>query len=152
MKITELLFQPEGRRLEFKESIPTGTDLAKTIVAFANDAGGELYIGIKNKIIAPVFKKMGIIDQWGNGLKLIADELKGYPEIDFKWFEKGLQFQLQFIKKISTQPEFQQELQPEYDMEAIGKELGTKLGLSWDQAGTKLGPSWHQAGTKLAPS
>jgi len=34
---------------------------------------------IRNKIIAPVFKKMGIIDQWGNGLKLIADELKEYP-------------------------------------------------------------------------
>ena len=68
---------------------------------------------IRNKIIAPVFKKIGIIDQWGNGLKLIADELKEYPEIDFRWFEKGLQFQLQFIKKIKTQPELQPELQPE---------------------------------------
>ena len=46
---------------------------------------------IRNKIIAPVFKKLGLIDQWGNGLKLIFDELKEYPEIEFKWFEKGLQ-------------------------------------------------------------
>ena len=38
MKITELIYQPEGRRLEFKESLPTVADLAKTIVAFANDA------------------------------------------------------------------------------------------------------------------
>ncbi len=49
MKIAELICQPEGRRLEFKESIPTGADFARTIVAFANDAGGDLYVGIKNE-------------------------------------------------------------------------------------------------------
>ena len=49
MKITELIHQPEGRRIEFKESLQTVSDLAKTIVAFANDAGGELFIGIKNE-------------------------------------------------------------------------------------------------------
>jgi len=38
MKIGELIYQPEGRRLEFKESIPVVADLARTIVAFANDA------------------------------------------------------------------------------------------------------------------
>ena len=53
----------------------------------------------RNKVIAPVFKRLGIIDQWGNGLKLIADELKSYPEIDFKWREVGLSFQVQFIKR-----------------------------------------------------
>ena len=55
---------------------------------------------IRNKTIAPLFKRVGLIDQWGNGLKLIADELKAYPEIEFKWFERGgLQFQVQFINK-----------------------------------------------------
>ena len=49
MKINELIKQPEGRRLEFKESLPTSADLTKAIVAFANDAGGELLIGIKNE-------------------------------------------------------------------------------------------------------
>ena len=49
MKITDLIKLPEGRRLEFKETIPKAQDLAKTIVAFANDAGGELYIGIKDE-------------------------------------------------------------------------------------------------------
>ena len=71
---------------------------------------------IRNKIIAPVFKKIGLIDQWGNGLKLIFDELKEYPEIEFKWFEKGLQFQVQFIKKDYLQPELQEsqpQLQPQ---------------------------------------
>ncbi|MCF8395943.1 MAG: putative DNA binding domain-containing protein, partial [Melioribacteraceae bacterium] len=59
----------------------------------------------RNKIIAPVFKKLGIIDQWGNGLKLIADELKSYPGIHFKWKEIGLSFQVQFIKNsLKTDP------------------------------------------------
>ena len=52
----------------------------------------------RNKVIAPVFKRLGIIDQWGNGLRLIANELKDYPQIDFRWKEVGLSFQVQFIK------------------------------------------------------
>jgi len=88
---------------------------------------------IRNKVIAPVFKKLGIIDQWGNGLKLIADELKEYPEIEFKWFERGLQFQVQFIKK---------EYQPDGDIattaESAWQQVGTQLGLSWDGVGLLL--------------
>lgn len=48
MTIKELIKQPEGRRLEFKSVLPENADLAKTIVAFANNAGGELYIGVRN--------------------------------------------------------------------------------------------------------
>ncbi|MFO7790672.1 MAG: ATP-binding protein [Bacteroidales bacterium] len=47
---------------------------------------------IRNKILAPVFKKLGIIEQWGNGLKLIAEELQTYPEIELSWKEPGLAF------------------------------------------------------------
>lgn len=46
MKIKETLTQPEGRRLEFKAELPEHSDVAKTVVAFANDAGGDLYIGV----------------------------------------------------------------------------------------------------------
>ncbi|MCF8373135.1 MAG: putative DNA binding domain-containing protein [Bacteroidales bacterium] len=98
---------------------------------------------IRNKVIAPVFKKIGVIDQWGNGLKLISDELKAYPEIDFKWFENGLSFQIQFIKKDYTP-------QPDYNADELLKEIGTKLGLSWDQVGTMPALSRHQVGTKPA--
>lgn len=53
----------------------------------------------RNKVIAPVFKRLGIIDQWGNGLKLVSLELRKYPGIELKWKEVGLSFQVQFIKK-----------------------------------------------------
>ena len=54
---------------------------------------------IRNRVIAPFFKHLGLIDQWGNGLKLIANELKHYDKIDLKWFEVGLQFQVQLLNK-----------------------------------------------------
>jgi ATP-dependent DNA helicase RecG len=46
-KIKEILLQAEGRRLEFKEKMPSKSELYKTIIAFANDAGGMLFIGIE---------------------------------------------------------------------------------------------------------
>jgi len=48
MDIKKILQQLEGRRLEFKKELPSTSDLAKTIVSFANDAGGILYVGIKD--------------------------------------------------------------------------------------------------------
>lgn len=57
--------------------------------------------------------------EWGNGLKLIADELKDYPGIDFQWKEVGLSFQVQFIKR-----DFRAELEARKE---LGQELGQEL-------------------------
>jgi predicted HTH transcriptional regulator len=48
VNIKEVITQPEGRRLEFKETMPERADLSKTVVAFANDAGGDIYIGVRD--------------------------------------------------------------------------------------------------------
>ncbi|MEN9415373.1 MAG: hypothetical protein RLZ62_1677, partial [Bacteroidota bacterium] len=89
---------------------------------------------IRNKAIAPVFKRLGLIDQWGNGLKIISEELKSYPDIELRWFEKGLQFQVQFVRK-SSQP----------------ATMASESVHDSDHAGTWPAPGWHQVGTKLAP-
>jgi predicted HTH transcriptional regulator len=89
---------------------------------------------IRNKAIAPVFKRLGLIDQWGNGLKIISEELKSYPDIELRWFEKGLQFQVQFVHK-SRQP----------------ATMASESVHDSDHAGTWPAPGWHQVGTKLAP-
>jgi predicted HTH transcriptional regulator len=83
----------------------------------------------RNKIIAPVFKRMGIIDQWGNGLKLIADELKEYPQIEFRWKEAGLSFQVQFVKiDYRAQQELQQEQQDlQQDLQQEQQDLQQEL-------------------------
>ncbi len=78
----------------------------------------------RNKIIAPVFKRMGIIDQWGNGLKLIADELKEYPQIEFRWKETGLSFQVQFVKLDYVA---EQELQQEFSNQTMYSDILNKI-------------------------
>ncbi len=41
-------YQAESRRLEFKEAFPRGDRIAKTVIAFANGAGGKLVFGVKD--------------------------------------------------------------------------------------------------------
>ena len=77
-KLNEILNQPEGRRLEFKASLHGNTELAKTIIAFANDAGGELYLGIQDS----------------------PREVVGIDEerlIELSWKEPGIAFRVTFI-------------------------------------------------------
>lgn len=45
MKLQELLSQPEGKTLEFKSGLSSLKPILKTLVAFANTAGGTLIIG-----------------------------------------------------------------------------------------------------------
>jgi predicted HTH transcriptional regulator len=84
----------------------------------------------RNKIIAPVFKHLGIIDQWGNGLTLIAEELKEYPQIDFRWKDVGLSFQIQFVNLDYVEgQELRAELGQEQELQQeLRAELGAVLG------------------------
>jgi len=41
-----LLQQPEGKQLEFKRDLSSTRNLLKTLVAFANCAGGRLVVGV----------------------------------------------------------------------------------------------------------
>jgi len=46
MNIDELFAFPEGKTLEFKQDISSPKPILKSLVAFANTAGGRLVIGI----------------------------------------------------------------------------------------------------------
>jgi Predicted transcriptional regulator containing an HTH domain and an uncharacterized domain shared with the mammalian protein Schlafen len=49
MKIQEILKQPEDKSLEFKKEIPKNRqNLLKTVVAFANGSGGNIYVGVND--------------------------------------------------------------------------------------------------------
>lgn len=85
-KLFEIIKEPEGRKLEFKESLPTNSDLSKTIIAFANDAGGELYIGIKNnprEIIGVQENDRFVIEEKISNIIHDACEPVILPEISF---------------------------------------------------------------------
>ncbi|MBM4312153.1 MAG: AAA family ATPase [Deltaproteobacteria bacterium] len=54
MNIETLLQQPEGKTLEFKRDLSSTKNLMKTLVAFANTAGGRAIIGVDDKSRTPL--------------------------------------------------------------------------------------------------
>ena len=86
---------------------------------------------IRNRILAPIFKDMKLIEAWGSGIQKMKKELEAYPEIDLVLQEAGHAFQVQFVKK--EMPE-------------------TKQAPSRHQAGTKQALSRHQVAAKLSLS
>jgi len=46
-KLSEIINQPEGRKLEFKEALPVNADLAKTIIAFQTMLVAKCILGLK---------------------------------------------------------------------------------------------------------
>ena len=49
MDLLDLLKRPEGKTLEFKRDLSSPDGALKTIVAFANTAGGTLLIGVEDR-------------------------------------------------------------------------------------------------------
>ena len=43
------IFERESRQIEYKELLINYRSLCKTIVAFSNDIGGEILIGVRDK-------------------------------------------------------------------------------------------------------
>ena len=48
MDLTELLKRPEGKTLEFKRDLSSAAGVLRTVVAFANTAGGIVLIGVED--------------------------------------------------------------------------------------------------------
>ena len=49
MDLISLLSRPEGKTLEFKENAQSLPGIIKTVVAFANTAGGTIVIGVEDR-------------------------------------------------------------------------------------------------------
>jgi predicted HTH transcriptional regulator len=49
MELVELLRRPEGKTLEFKRDLSSPDGVVRTIIAFANTAGGTLLIGVEDR-------------------------------------------------------------------------------------------------------
>ncbi|MGM0611262.1 MAG: AlbA family DNA-binding domain-containing protein, partial [Thermodesulfobacteriota bacterium] len=54
MSIAELLRSDEGKTLEFKQDLSSPRNMLKTLVAFANTAGGRIIIGVTDKTREPL--------------------------------------------------------------------------------------------------
>jgi len=98
---------------------------------------------IRNRILAPIFKELKLIEAWGSGIQKICKEVDQYPEIGLILQEVGSAFQVQFVKKGPDGAE----------SVSARDHVSTRKGPSRDQVGTKQGlsrgPSRDQVGTKL---
>ncbi|MDA3791540.1 MAG: putative DNA binding domain-containing protein [Desulfobacula sp.] len=56
---------------------------------------------IRNRVLAPIFKKLKLIESWGTGIQRMKDEVSKYPNIDLEFRETEYSFQVRFIKKES---------------------------------------------------
>jgi len=68
---------------------------------------------IRNRVLAPIFKDLKLIEAWGSGIQKMHDELADYPEIELGLQEAGHAFQAQFIKKQTLGTKQGSEVQPE---------------------------------------
>lgn len=60
---------------------------------------------IRNRVLAPIFKDMKLIEAWGSGIQKMKTDLKDYPEIDLVLIEASHTFQVQFVKKGGAEAE-----------------------------------------------
>lgn len=65
--IQELLAREEGKTLEFKQDASSLASIIKTVVAFANTAGGTIVIGIEDK----TKKIFGLVDPLEDEMRII---------------------------------------------------------------------------------
>ena len=84
MALVEILKRPEGKTLEFKRDLSTPVGALKTIVAFANTAGGTLLLGVEDKSrhVRDVRDPLDLEERLAN---LISDRIapRLLPETDY---------------------------------------------------------------------
>ena len=89
MRIDELLREPEGKELEYKRDLSSPTPALKTIIAFANTAGGRLVIGVtdRSRDVIGVDDPLALEERLMN---LIADRISPrlVPEVEFVGWRK----------------------------------------------------------------
>jgi ATP-dependent DNA helicase RecG len=87
--LEELLNQQESKTLEFKENTSSLTSIIKTVVAFANTAGGTLVIGVQDRTKKIVGVKNSL-DEEERLTSAIADSISPFmvPDIDIQSYKE----------------------------------------------------------------
>jgi ATP-dependent DNA helicase RecG len=87
--IQDLLMQEEGKALEFKENASSLLGIVKTVIAFANTAGGTILIGIEDR----TKKVIGVADPLEDEMRIInaiSDSITPFfvPNIEIQSYRK----------------------------------------------------------------
>ena len=114
MKIQEILKQPESKTLEFKKEIPKNRqNLLKTVVAFANGAGGHIYVGVNDDRTIPGVKGEPF-DLEEKLASIIYDSISPIPNVFFQTvaFEDKIIFIIRILPG-ANKPYYLKKLGPE---------------------------------------
>ena len=90
--ITQLITMPEGKTLEFKRNLSSPKNILKTMVAFANSAGGRLLVGVED-VTREVLGIENPLDEEERLCNLIADSIEPrlVPNVELiAWLDKSL--------------------------------------------------------------
>jgi predicted HTH transcriptional regulator len=58
---------------------------------------------IRNRVLAPIFKDLKLIEAWGTGISKMQDDVSNYPGIELIFNEPGHAFQVQFVRRPAGQ-------------------------------------------------
>ncbi|MCW5619849.1 MAG: putative DNA binding domain-containing protein [Burkholderiales bacterium] len=88
--LEDILRQPEGKTLEFKRDLSSPAPVLRTLVAFANSAGGRLIIGVEDRTRAVTGVKAPL-DLEERLTSLVADSIEPrlLPEIEILPWRKS---------------------------------------------------------------
>ncbi len=113
MNLVEALRKPEGKTLEYKRDLSSPDGLLKTLVAFANTAGGILAIGIEDKI-RRVTGVRDVLETEERLANLIADSIKPrlVPDIEVVPWRKTQVLMVQ-VYPSPARPHYLERLGPE---------------------------------------
>jgi predicted HTH transcriptional regulator len=114
MKIQEILKQPESKTLEFKKEIPKNRqNLLKTVVAFANGAGGNIYVGVNDDRTVTGVKEEPF-DLEEKLASIIYDSISPIPNVFFQTaaFENKVIFIIRVLSG-ANKPYYLKKLGPE---------------------------------------
>ena len=114
MKIQEILKQPEGKTLEFKKELPKNRqNLLKTVVAFANGAGGNIYVGVNDDRTVTGIKEEPF-DLEEKLASIIYDSISPIPNVFFQTvaFEDKVIFIIRILPGVNK-PYYLKKLGPE---------------------------------------
>ncbi len=129
--VTMLLGLPEGKTLEFKRDLSSPQNVLKTLVAFANSAGGQIIIGVndRTKAVMGVENPLDEEERLGN---IIADGIapRLVPDVEMCTIE-GKTLLIVNVYPSSSRPHY---------LKSVGREAGVyvRLGSSNRQADREL--------------
>jgi len=99
MTVQEVINQGESKTLEFKETLPKGDSLAKTVVAFANTSGGKIIIGINDKREVVGIDDKEIFELQDRIASIISDSC--YPDILPEIYTLNIQGKIVLVIEVS---------------------------------------------------